>query len=105
MTKGMLQILENSGNEDDLVAFMQDKNLPVDDIEARKIAREFSKTVRSKGILQSPTRFSGDSSIAESLNRREQYKVSSRFASKDDEKKGEKDLGVRGFSNTRQSSC
>ncbi len=40
MTRGIREILERDGNEDDLVAFIQDKNLPVDDIEARNIATE-----------------------------------------------------------------
>jgi hypothetical protein len=51
MTKGILQILENNGNEDDLVAFMQDKNLPVDDIEARKIAQEILRQHPLQGYL------------------------------------------------------
>jgi hypothetical protein len=37
-TKEIRRILENEGNEDDLVAFMKDRFLPVDDIEAYKIA-------------------------------------------------------------------
>jgi hypothetical protein len=40
MTTGLRQIIENKGNEDDIVAFIQDKNLPVDEIEARAIAEE-----------------------------------------------------------------
>jgi len=40
MTRGLRQILDNSGNEDDLVAFMMDRMLPVEDIEAHVIARE-----------------------------------------------------------------
>jgi len=43
MTRGLRQILDNEGNEDDLVAFMMDKLLPVDEIEAHKIARELLK--------------------------------------------------------------
>jgi hypothetical protein len=39
-TTGLIKILENRGNADDLVAFMQDRNLPLDDIEAYKIAEE-----------------------------------------------------------------
>ena len=39
-TTGLNQILANNGNADDLVAFMQDRNLPLDDIEAYKIAEE-----------------------------------------------------------------
>ncbi|BAE75395.1 putative type II restriction enzyme [Sodalis glossinidius str. 'morsitans'] len=37
MTRGLRQIIENDGNADDIVAFIQDKNLPVDEIEARNI--------------------------------------------------------------------
>src|ERR1043165_196254 len=40
MTRGILQILENEGNAEDLVAFMLDKHLPVDDIEVNNIAEE-----------------------------------------------------------------
>ena len=38
MTRGLCQIIENEGNEDDIIAFLQDRNLPVDDTEAREIA-------------------------------------------------------------------
>ncbi|RJP55360.1 MAG: restriction endonuclease [Anaerolineaceae bacterium] len=51
MTKGILQILENEGNRDDLVAFMLDKNLPVDDIEANKIAGEIINHPPRQGFL------------------------------------------------------
>jgi hypothetical protein len=40
MTRGIRELLESDANEDDLVAFMQDRLLPVDDIAAREIARE-----------------------------------------------------------------
>jgi hypothetical protein len=40
MTRGLRLVLDNSGNEDDLVAFMTDKMLPVEEIEAHAIARE-----------------------------------------------------------------
>ena len=40
MTIGLKQILENKGNADDLVSFMQSRNLPLDDIEAYQIAEE-----------------------------------------------------------------
>ncbi|HSK74349.1 MAG TPA: hypothetical protein VK892_21800 [Pyrinomonadaceae bacterium] len=39
-TTGLRQILENNGNADDLVSFMLSRNLPLDDIEAYKIAEE-----------------------------------------------------------------
>ena len=40
MTRGIRNILENEGNADDLMAFMLDRNLPVDEIEAASIANE-----------------------------------------------------------------
>jgi hypothetical protein len=40
MTTGLKKILDNEGNEEDIVAFIRDKNLPVDDIEASNIARD-----------------------------------------------------------------
>jgi hypothetical protein len=39
-TTGLKQILENDGNAEDLVSFMQDRNLPLDEIEAYQIAEE-----------------------------------------------------------------
>ncbi len=42
-TRGILQILDNDANADDLIAFMQDRMLPVDEIEARAIARDLLK--------------------------------------------------------------
>ena len=39
-TTGLKQILANDGNVEDLVSFMQNRNLPLDDIEAYKIAEE-----------------------------------------------------------------
>ena len=51
MTTGLLQILKNNGNEDDLAAFMMDKNLPADDVQARKIAVEILKTPPEVGYL------------------------------------------------------
>ena len=38
MTTGLVKILNNEGNKDDLIAFMNDKMLPVDEIEASAIA-------------------------------------------------------------------
>ena len=39
-TTGLNEILRNKGNEEDLIAFMRDRFLPVDDIEAMAIARQ-----------------------------------------------------------------
>jgi len=40
MTSNLRQILKNKGNADDLVSFMQSRNLPLDEIEAFQIAEE-----------------------------------------------------------------
>jgi hypothetical protein len=50
-TIGIRQILDNEGNVDDLVAFFQDRHLPVEDIEARKIAEELLETPPEIGYL------------------------------------------------------
>jgi hypothetical protein len=51
MTKGLREIIAREGNEDDLVAFMQDRMLPVDDIEARRIAQELLTSPPEQGYL------------------------------------------------------
>ena len=42
-TTGLLRILDNSGNKADLIAFMQDRMLPVDEIAASMLADEIMK--------------------------------------------------------------
>jgi hypothetical protein len=51
MTKGLGQILNNDGNADDLIAFMIDRNLPVDEIEAQNIAEELLENPPIQGYL------------------------------------------------------
>ncbi len=51
MTNGIILILENEANTDDLVAFMLDKNLPVDDITALEIAEELLIKPPNQGYL------------------------------------------------------
>jgi hypothetical protein len=51
MTRGILNILDNEGNQDDLLAFMFDKNLPVDEIEAANIADEILRNPPLQGFL------------------------------------------------------
>ncbi|MGG6265995.1 restriction endonuclease [Leptolyngbya sp. AN03gr2] len=51
MTRGIRNILENEGNRDDLIAFMLDRNLPVDDIEASNIADEIMRNPPAQGFL------------------------------------------------------
>src|SRR5262249_31392626 len=43
MTKGLREILQRDGNKDDLIAFMSDKMLPVDEIEMGRIADDLLK--------------------------------------------------------------
>jgi hypothetical protein len=51
MTRGLREILERDGNEEDLIAFMRDRNLPVDDIEAGNIARTLLTEKPEQGYL------------------------------------------------------
>ena len=51
MTRGLRQILENDGNSEDLIAFIQDKNLPVDEIEANSIAERLLIEKPEQGYL------------------------------------------------------
>jgi hypothetical protein len=51
MTKEIRRILENDGNADDLVAYMHDRNLPIDEIEGVKLAEELLKNKPEQGYL------------------------------------------------------
>ncbi len=64
MTTGLRQILENDGNADDLVSFMQNRNLPLDDIEAYQIAEE---------VLEGKPIVNGYLTISNALQWRLQY--------------------------------
>lgn len=64
MTTGLKQILENNGNADDLVSFMQSRNLPLDEIEAYQIAEE---------LLNGKTIVTGYLTISNALQWRLQY--------------------------------
>lgn len=50
-TTGLLKIVDNNGNEDDLVAFMMERFLPVDEIQAAELAKEILKTRPKLGYL------------------------------------------------------
>ena len=50
-TKGLLNILQNDGNQEDLVGFMFDRNMPIDEIEAGKIANEILLNPPKLGFL------------------------------------------------------
>ncbi|ELS32390.1 MULTISPECIES: hypothetical protein [Pseudanabaena] len=51
ITRGIRSILGNEGNKDDLMAFMLDRNLPVDDIELSNIADEILRHPPIQGFL------------------------------------------------------
>jgi len=63
-TSGLLQILDNEGNVEDLVAFMSDRNLPLDDIQANQLAEELLRKRPLVGYL----------TISNALQWRLQYK-------------------------------
>jgi hypothetical protein len=50
-TTGILKILDNKGNLDDLIAFMTERFLPVDDIQAQKLTEEILRTRPQVGYL------------------------------------------------------
>lgn len=50
-TKGLRQIIENDGNKEDVIAFILERNLPVDDISASQLADEILKTPPQQGFL------------------------------------------------------
>ncbi|MGI8977746.1 MAG: hypothetical protein ACR2FY_00830 [Pirellulaceae bacterium] len=51
MTRGLNEILDKDGNLDDLIAYMFDKNLPLDSIEAQNIAAEILTSRPFQGYL------------------------------------------------------
>lgn len=63
-TTGILNILENRGNQDDIVAFLFERNLPIDDIDANRIAEK---------ILNHPPKI-GYLTISNALQWRLQYR-------------------------------
>jgi hypothetical protein len=50
-TTGILKVLDNSGNADDLIGFMLERFLPIDEIQAQKLAEEIFKNRPSVGYL------------------------------------------------------
>ncbi len=48
-TSGLRKIIENNGNRDDIIAFFEERLLPVDEIQAKKLAEE---------VLQNPPQIS-----------------------------------------------
>ena len=50
-TSGIVKILDNKGNKDDLLAFFQERMLPADEIEANQIAEELLQSKPIVGYL------------------------------------------------------
>ncbi len=50
-TFGLRKIIENNGNEDDIITFFEERRLPVDDIQARKLAEEILVNPPKLGYL------------------------------------------------------
>lgn len=50
-TTGILEILRKNGNRDDLIGFMIERNLPVEEIELNNIANEILITPLNQGFL------------------------------------------------------
>jgi len=50
-TTGIIKIIDNNGNVDDLIAFMTERFLPVDDIQAQKLAEEILRVRPQVGYL------------------------------------------------------
>jgi hypothetical protein len=50
-TSGLRRIVENSGNTDDVIAFLHERFLPIDDIQAQALAEEIVATPPDLGYL------------------------------------------------------
>jgi hypothetical protein len=51
MTRGLREILDADGNEDDLAAFMRDRALTADDHELQRLAEEVMRVRPEQGYL------------------------------------------------------
>jgi len=50
-TTGLLKLLQNNGNEDDIFAFLNERHLPIDDIQASQLAKEIVQSRPVEGFL------------------------------------------------------
>lgn len=51
MTRGLRNIVESEGNVEDLMSFMSEKNLPVDEIELKSLSEEILRNKPEQGFL------------------------------------------------------
>ncbi len=73
-TSGILNIIANKGNRDDIMAFLYEKNLPLDEIGIEKLADEIMKNPPKQGYL----------TISNALQWRLQYSRVIAYAGKED---------------------
>ena len=50
-TKGIIDILNREGNKDDIIAFIMERNLPVDEIGANQLAERILESPPNQGYL------------------------------------------------------
>lgn len=50
-TRGLIEILERDGNKEDIIAFIAERNLPVDEIGAEQLAERIITTPPMQGYL------------------------------------------------------
>lgn len=50
-TRGILDILDRDGNKDDIIAFLEERNLPVDEIGANQLANRILESPPNQGYL------------------------------------------------------
>ena len=50
-TRGIRDLLKRDGNRDDLIAYFQERNLPVDDVQANELADDVLRDPPSQGYL------------------------------------------------------
>jgi hypothetical protein len=50
-TKGIIDILNREGNHDDIIAFIMERNLPVDEIGANQLAERILDSPPNQGYL------------------------------------------------------
>ena len=63
-TSGLRKLIENKANRDDILAFFQERMLPVDEVEAETLAGEVLRNPPKLAILTVSTRSSGDCNTA-----------------------------------------
>lgn len=51
MTRRLRQMVKDGANEEDIISYLNDRHLPVDDLQARQLAREILKSPPPEGCL------------------------------------------------------